>query len=98
MDSAGRFFSLARSSAFSWLLRMPSMRVSTSRTLVRYSSSFCWSVELMWRLSASAFVADAIEDAQVAKAPAILEQRVERQRRIDFVRHRRLGILPRDVR
>ena len=43
-------------------------------------------------------VADAIEDAQVAKAPAILEQRVERQRRIDFVRHRRLGVLPRDVR
>ena len=54
IESAGRFFSFARSSAFSWLFRMPSTRVSTSRTLVMYSSSFCWSVELIWRLSVCA--------------------------------------------
>jgi hypothetical protein len=30
---------------------MPSTRFSTSRTLVMNSSSFCWSVELTWRLS-----------------------------------------------
>jgi hypothetical protein len=39
---AAVFLSLALSSAASMLLRMPSTRFSTSRTLVRYSSSlFC---------------------------------------------------------
>ena len=50
----GRFFCFARSSALSLLFRMPSTRFSTSRTLVRYSSSLALSLELIARLRVSA--------------------------------------------
>ena len=78
--------------------RMRSTRFSTSRTLVRYSSSLALSPALTCRLQVSAALLHAVEDALVALAAAVLEQAVERQRRIDLHRHRRVGALPRDVR
>src|SRR5437762_1908134 len=46
---AGMFFCLAASSALSFAFRIPSTRLSTSRTLVRFSSSFALSFELVER-------------------------------------------------
>ena len=82
----------------SLLGRMRSTRFSTSRTLVRYSSSLARSAELTCRLRPAALSCDAVEDALVAPAAAVVEQAVERQRRIDLHRHRRVGALPGDVR
>ena len=98
IENTGRFFCLARSSALSLFFRMPSTRFSTSRTLVRYSSSLALSVELIWLAESRGVVLHAIEDAHVAQAAAVLEQVVPGQRRIDFVRHRRIRALPGDVR
>ena len=55
-------------------------------------------MELIFRLSASASILHAIENAHVAQAAAILEQVVPGQRRVDFDRHRRIRTLPGDVR
>ena len=46
MGSAGRFLARARSSAVSLAARVEATRRSTSRTLVRYSSSFARSAAL----------------------------------------------------
>ena len=41
---------------------------------------------------------DAVENADRSLAPLVVEQAVERQRRVDFHRHRRKRVLPGDVR
>ena len=82
----------------SFAARMSCARFSTSRTLVRYSSSLPLSAALTCRPSDGDLFPDAVEDAQVPLAAAVVEQAVERQRRIDLHRHGRVGALPRDVR
>ena len=47
---------------------------------------------------ARGLLADAVEDALVAPAPAVVEEAVEGQRRVDLHRHRRGRVLPGDVR
>ena len=73
-----------RPSALSLLLRMPSTRFSTSRTLVRYSSSLALSVGADLAAQRRGLVPHAVEDAHVALAAAVLEQAVEGQRRVDL--------------
>ena len=78
--------------------RIGATRFSTSRTLVRYSSSLARSPALTRRLRPGGLVADAVEDALVPLAAAVVEQAVEGQRRVDLHRHRRGRALPGDVR
>ena len=98
MANRGRPRSLARSSALALSTRMRSMRFSTSRTLVRYSSSLALSSALTLRLKARGLILDTVENALVPAVAAVLEEAVESQRGIDFHRHGRVGALPGNVR
>ena len=80
------------------IARVRSTRFSTSRTLVRYSSSLARSARLTCRLELGGLLPDAVEDALGALAALVVEQAVEGQRRIDLHRHRRERVLPGDVR
>ena len=50
------------------------------------------------RVEGGGLILHAVEDARGAAAPLAVEEAIERQRRIDFHRHRRVRILPGDVR
>ena len=82
----------------SLVLRIPSTRFSTSRTLVRYSSSLVLSLELIFVVRVFGAVLHAVENAEVQQAAAVVEQVVPGERRINFHRHRRIRALPGDVR
>ena len=96
--TAGRPRSRAWSSARSLSARVRSTRFSTSRTLVRYSSSLARSARLTCRLRSAACSLTRSRMLSVAPAALVVEEAVEGQRRVDLHRHRRVGVLPGDVR